>query len=69
MEGLFLRLAILFNFGDEDGDASNVLLQHCVALTEDHGNIYIADTYNGKVKVLIQKQCCFHFSFRPQRVE
>jgi DNA-binding beta-propeller fold protein YncE len=45
----------LFKFGDEDGDAKNVLLQHCVGLTEDKSNIYIADTYNGKVKVLNTK--------------
>ena len=42
----------LFKFGDEDGDTKNVLLQHCVGLTEANDNIYIADTYNGKVKVL-----------------
>src|SRR6185436_15817999 len=41
----------LFKFGDEDGEAKNVLLQHCVGLTESNGNVYIADTYNGKVKV------------------
>jgi DNA-binding beta-propeller fold protein YncE len=45
----------LFKFGDEDGDIKNVLLQHCVGLTEDNGNIYIADSYNGKVKVLKTK--------------
>jgi DNA-binding beta-propeller fold protein YncE len=45
----------LFKFGDEDGDAKNVLLQHCVGITEDNGNIYIADTYNGKIKVLNTK--------------
>jgi DNA-binding beta-propeller fold protein YncE len=28
-----------------------VLLQHCVGLTENRGIIYIADTYNGKIKV------------------
>ena len=45
----------LFKFGDEDGDTKNVLLQHCVGLTEGNDNIYIADTYNGKVKVLNTK--------------
>ena len=45
----------LFKFGDEDGDTKNVLLQHCVGITEDGGNIYIADTYNGKVKLLNPK--------------
>jgi DNA-binding beta-propeller fold protein YncE len=45
----------LFKFGDQDGDAKNVLLQHCVGLAEGNDNIYIADTYNGKVKVLNTK--------------
>jgi DNA-binding beta-propeller fold protein YncE len=45
----------LFKFGDEDGDTKNVLLQHCVGLTAGNDNIYIADTYNGKVKVLNTK--------------
>jgi thiol-disulfide isomerase/thioredoxin len=45
----------LFKFGDEDGVTKNVLLQHCVGLAEGNDNIYIADTYNGKVKVLNTK--------------
>jgi len=42
----------LFQFGDENGDAQKALLQHCVGLTEHASNIYIADTYNGKIKLL-----------------
>lgn len=42
----------LFKFGDKDGNLTDALLQHCVGLDQDHGNIYIADTYNGKVKLL-----------------
>jgi YVTN family beta-propeller protein len=45
----------LFDFGDKDGKAKNALLQHCAGLTASGGNVYIADTYNGKVKVLDQK--------------
>lgn len=45
----------LFKFGDQDGKVNNVLLQHCVGLAEHNGNIYIADTYNGKVKLLNTK--------------
>jgi DNA-binding beta-propeller fold protein YncE len=41
----------LFKFGDEDGNIQNALLQHCVGLTENEGKIYIADTYNGKIKL------------------
>ncbi|WP_018476143.1 thioredoxin-like domain-containing protein [Pontibacter roseus] len=42
----------LFDFGDVDGDADDALLQHCVGLTIIDSDVYIADTYNGKVKVL-----------------
>jgi DNA-binding beta-propeller fold protein YncE len=42
----------LFDFGDRDGAADEALLQHCVGLAHRDGKLYIADTYNGKVKVL-----------------
>jgi thiol-disulfide isomerase/thioredoxin len=42
----------LFDFGDKDGAVDVALLQHCVGVTAREGKIYIADTYNGKVKVL-----------------
>lgn len=42
----------LFDFGDEDGDVEDALLQHNMGLAAQQGLIYIADTYNGKVKVL-----------------
>lgn len=42
----------LFDFGDQDCPADEVLLQHCVGLAFRDGKLYIADTYNGKVKVL-----------------
>ena len=45
----------LFKFGDEDGNTKSVLLQHCVGIAASGGFIYIADTYNGKVKVLNTK--------------
>lgn len=41
----------LFDFGDKDGSTSEALLQHCVGIKAEDGNIYIADTYNGKVKI------------------
>ncbi|WP_187261177.1 thioredoxin-like domain-containing protein [Pontibacter beigongshangensis] len=46
----------LFDFGDVDGPAEEALLQHCVGVEAVDHNIYIADTYNGKVKVLDLKQ-------------
>jgi thiol-disulfide isomerase/thioredoxin/sugar lactone lactonase YvrE len=42
----------LFDFGDKDGHVDEALLQHCIGVTASEGKIYIADTYNGKVKVL-----------------
>jgi sugar lactone lactonase YvrE len=42
----------LFDFGDKDGGVDEALLQHCIGVTAREGKIYIADTYNGKVKVL-----------------
>ncbi|WP_266203812.1 thioredoxin-like domain-containing protein [Pontibacter kalidii] len=42
----------LFDFGDVDGYTDDALLQHCVGLEVIDSDVYIADTYNGKVKVL-----------------
>ncbi|WP_114782010.1 thioredoxin-like domain-containing protein [Botryobacter ruber] len=42
----------LFEFGDKDGNADDALLQHCTGVEAIDSNIYIADTYNGKIKVL-----------------
>ncbi|GAA4310930.1 thioredoxin-like domain-containing protein [Nibribacter koreensis] len=42
----------LFEFGDEDGYFDEAYLQHCMGLTYHNGLLYLADTYNGKVKVL-----------------
>lgn len=42
----------LFDFGDVDGDVDDALLQHCVGVEVIDSDVYIADTYNGKIKVL-----------------
>jgi thiol-disulfide isomerase/thioredoxin len=42
----------LFDFGDVDGHVDDALLQHCVGLEIIDSDVYIADTYNRKVKVL-----------------
>jgi thiol-disulfide isomerase/thioredoxin len=41
----------LFEFGDHDGVGPQVRLQHCLGLTYAEGKLFIADTYNNKVKV------------------
>jgi hypothetical protein len=40
----------LFDFGDRDGTAEEVRLQHCLGLAWLDGALLVADTYNGKVK-------------------
>lgn len=42
----------LFEFGDIDGVGSSVRLQHPIGVTFHEGMIYVADTYNCKVKRL-----------------
>lgn len=42
----------LFEFGDKDGEGTEVRLQHCLGLSYDEGRLYLADTYNNKVKVV-----------------
>lgn len=43
----------LFDFGDVDGKADTVRLQHALGVTlGEGGKLYIADTYNSKIKVI-----------------
>ncbi|HEY4128616.1 MAG TPA: thioredoxin-like domain-containing protein [Gammaproteobacteria bacterium] len=42
----------LFTFGDVDGTGDTVRLQHDLGVAWHAGHIYIADTYNGKIKEL-----------------
>jgi hypothetical protein len=41
----------LFYFGDRDGTRDRVKLQHCLGVAYHEGKIFIADTYNNKIKV------------------
>ncbi len=41
----------LFKFGDVDGTGASVRLQHCLGVAFGGGKLYVADTYNNKVKV------------------
>ncbi|MEC9009525.1 MAG: thioredoxin-like domain-containing protein [Planctomycetota bacterium] len=49
----------LFAFGDRDGQASAVRLQHPIGVTYAAGKIYIADTYNHKIKLVdpVSRNC------------
>ncbi|MCA1684524.1 MAG: hypothetical protein LC745_00765 [Planctomycetia bacterium] len=41
----------LFEFGDMDGRGTHVRLQHCLGVAYGGGKLFIADTYNNKIKV------------------
>jgi hypothetical protein len=45
----------LFDFGDVDGPRSKAKLQHCLEVVYVSGSIYVADTYNHKIKVVDAK--------------
>jgi DNA-binding beta-propeller fold protein YncE len=45
----------LFVFGDVDGKGNEVRLQHALGVAYHEGKLYVADTYNSKIKVLDPK--------------
>ncbi len=47
-----LATARLFTFGNVDGSGPNVLLQHPLGIVYYDGKLYVADTYNNKIKVV-----------------
>ncbi len=42
----------LFTFGDIDGPIGKSRLQHCLGITYHDGRMYVADTYNNKIKMI-----------------
>ena len=42
----------LFEFGDEDGSFEQAKLQHALGVTYHEGKLYVADTYNDKIKTI-----------------
>src|SRR5439155_22186317 len=42
----------LFEFGDVDGVGDKVRLQHALGVAFHDGKLYVADTYNSKLKVV-----------------
>src|SRR3990172_1154680 len=42
----------LFDFGDVDGVGRKVRLQHPLGVVFHKGKLYVADTYNNKIKVI-----------------
>src|SRR5262249_58928795 len=52
----------LFEFGDENGDGKMVRLQHALGVAYYKGNLYVADTYNSKIKRIDpEKRTCETF--------
>jgi DNA-binding beta-propeller fold protein YncE len=49
----------LFEFGDEDGVGDKVRLQHALGVAYHGGKLYVADTYNSKIKVIdpVKAEC------------
>jgi thiol-disulfide isomerase/thioredoxin len=49
----------LFSFGDEDGVGDKARLQHALGVVFHDGKLFVADTYNSKIKVLdpAQRSC------------
>jgi DNA-binding beta-propeller fold protein YncE len=42
----------LFDFGDQDGNGKDALLQHAIGIAYRDGIVYVADTYNSKIKTI-----------------
>jgi thiol-disulfide isomerase/thioredoxin len=52
----------LFEYGDEDGVGEKVRLQHALGVAYHKGKLYVADTYNSKIKVIDpEKHSCETF--------
>jgi len=49
----------LFEFGDTNGQGKQVRLQHALAAIHHQGKLYVADTYNSKIKLIdpVQGTC------------
>jgi DNA-binding beta-propeller fold protein YncE len=49
----------LFHFGDRDGKGAKVLLQHALGVAYYRDKLYVADTYNDKIKVIdVKNKTC-----------
>ncbi len=56
----------LFEFGDKDGKGSKVRLQHALGVAYRDGKLYVADTYNSKIKLIDPaKRTCTTFLGDP----
>jgi DNA-binding beta-propeller fold protein YncE/cytochrome oxidase Cu insertion factor (SCO1/SenC/PrrC family) len=57
----------LFEFGDVDGVGSKVRLQHALGVAYHQGKLYVADTYNSKIKLIDpDKKTCVTYLGGPE---
>lgn len=52
----------LFRFGDQDGSGTGALLQHPLAVLATPDGIFVADSYNHKLKANLPYNCVKKFS-------
>lgn len=57
----------LFDYGDGEGDTDAALLQHCLSVAVDSSGVFIADTYNGKIKRWTARDGGLHGTSSAQR--
>jgi DNA-binding beta-propeller fold protein YncE len=56
----------LFDFGDVNGQGNKVRLQHALGVAFKNGKLYVADTYNSKIKLIDpEKRTCETFKGEP----
>ena len=56
----------LFEFGDKNGTGNDVRLQHALGVAYEAGKLYVADTYNSKIKLIDpNKRTCETFLGDP----
>jgi thiol-disulfide isomerase/thioredoxin len=59
----------LMDFGDRNGTGENVRLQHALGVTYFDGKLYVADTYNSKIKIIdAAKKSCATFYDGPNKL-
>ena len=59
----------LFAFGDKDALGNTARLQHCLGLTVIDGKVYVADSYNNKIKEISLVQDDKGENFEPKRCD
>lgn len=57
----------LFEFGDVDGQGAKVRLQHALGVAYHQGALYVADTYNSKIKKIdpVKRTCTTYLGDPP----